>query len=289
MTTSVHMIKARNYFPAGRLPLTVRYQNHHLAVGLHAHDFTELVIITGGSGRHVLQRDAYPIAAGDVFVITQEMIHGYAETKDLGLINILFRPAPLHLPKAELNKLPGYHALFMLEPKYRKQHNFQSHLRLPIRALTHVTGLAGDLHQELTRQAAGFELMATALFLQLLGFLARQYEEVKSPDTRALLRISSGISYLENHYPQEITLKTLGEITHQSTRGLIAYFKSATGMAPIQYLIHLRIHRACELLRHDDLNITEVALRTGFSDSNYFSRQFHKLMGMSPQQFRARV
>jgi len=289
MTKSVRMLKARDYFPIGNFPLTVSYQNPQLTTGLHRHDFTELVIITGGNGRHVLQHSAYPIAAGDVFVITRDMFHGYAEVQNLTLINVLFRPAQLHLPRAELNQLPGYHALFMLEPQYRKQHNFQSHLRLAMRALTHVTGLAGDLHQELTRQAAGFELMATALFLQLLGYLARQYEQDKSPDTRALLRISSGISYLENNYQQDIRLKTLCNITHQSTRGLIEYFKSATGMSPIEYLINLRIRRACELLRHDDLNITEVAFKVGFADSNYFSRQFHKVMGLSPRQFRARA
>lgn len=289
MPASARRIKSSLYFPGESLPLAVVPLAPQPDLALHQHDFTELVIITGGSGLHVLRAGTYPLTAGDVFVIPETMRHGYAQTSGLTLINILFRPTRLHLLQAELKKMPGYHALLMLEPKYRRQHAFDSHLRLSSLALTRAAGLAADLRQELTRHAAGYELMALAIFMQLLGHLARQYEQSPSPDTRALLRISSGISYLERNYQQTIRLQTLCAITHQSPRGLIAAFNAATGMAPIEYLINVRIRRACELLRQNDLTITEAAFRVGFSDSNYFSRQFRKIMAMSPRQFRARA
>ncbi|MBQ4165586.1 MAG: helix-turn-helix transcriptional regulator, partial [Oscillospiraceae bacterium] len=49
----------------------------------------------------------------------------------------------------------------------------------------------------------------------------------------------------------------------------------------------IRIRRACSLLRENTLSITEVALRCGFSDSNYFSRAFRKCCGMTPSQYRS--
>jgi len=49
--------------------------------------------------------------------------------------------------------------------------------------------------------------------------------------------------------------------------------------------------RACELLRKGELNVTETAYRVGFADSNYFSRQFRRVMECSPREFvnRARL
>ena len=50
--------------------------------------------------------------------------------------------------------------------------------------------------------------------------------------------------------------------------------------------MNIRIRRASALLRESTLPITEIALRCGFGDSNYFSRAFRKASGMTPSQFR---
>jgi AraC-like DNA-binding protein len=56
-------------------------------------------------------------------------------------------------------------------------------------------------------------------------------------------------------------------------------------VTPIAYLIHVRIRRAIDIMRSEGANVTEAAFRVGFSDSNYFSRQFRKVMGVSPRTF----
>jgi AraC family L-rhamnose operon transcriptional activator RhaR/AraC family L-rhamnose operon regulatory protein RhaS len=50
----------------------------------------------------------------------------------------------------------------------------------------------------------------------------------------------------------------------------------------------IRIERSCRLLRTTDLPVTRIALDAGFSDPNYFSRQFRKVMGISPSEYRRR-
>jgi len=61
------------------------------------------------------------------------------------------------------------------------------------------------------------------------------------------------------------------------------------GDSPIDYLIRLRILQAANLLRKEELNITEVAYRVGFQDSNYFARQFHRIMGTTPSIYRRQM
>lgn len=63
-------------------------------------------------------------------------------------------------------------------------------------------------------------------------------------------------------------------------------FKNDTGKSPTQYLLDLRIEKACTMLRESDYPICLIAQHTGFSDNTYFSRKFHELVGVSPSAYR---
>lgn len=66
-------------------------------------------------------------------------------------------------------------------------------------------------------------------------------------------------------------------------------FNEAMGCTPIEYLTHIRINKAKQLLNHEynnySLSISDIALITGFSDPLYFSRCFKKNTGMSPSEW----
>ncbi|MCK2169525.1 helix-turn-helix domain-containing protein, partial [Thalassospira xiamenensis] len=55
---------------------------------------------------------------------------------------------------------------------------------------------------------------------------------------------------------------------------------------PMQAFQHLKITRACYLLDITDLSITQVAADLGYDDPYYFSRQFKKVMGVAPRDYR---
>ena len=64
-------------------------------------------------------------------------------------------------------------------------------------------------------------------------------------------------------------------------------FKAATGLPPHQYIIARRVERAKGLLQeNDDLSLSQVAARVGFSDQSQLSHHFKRLVGVSPGRFR---
>jgi AraC-like DNA-binding protein len=64
-------------------------------------------------------------------------------------------------------------------------------------------------------------------------------------------------------------------------------FKAAMGETPLEYMTHLRLNRACDLLlRHDYHSVERVAALCGFLDSFYFSTCFKKHIGTSPLKYR---
>lgn len=277
-----------DFFGDPALPLAIHRRTAQRPKELHTHGFSELVLVLGGTAVHFTDEDEHPITQGDVFVIQGEQAHGYRDSQNLSLINVMFDRRRLRLPEADLNSMPGYHALFTLEPQYRRQHRFASRLRLDEGRLAQAAALAERLEEEARARRAGYIFSATALFMQLIVFLSRCYEGEAAPESRALLRIGAAISWLEDHYREPVSLGTLTRIAGMSESTLLRTFRRATGRTPVEYLLRLRIRRACELLRRTEMNITEIAFETGFQDSNYFSRQFRLIMNKSPRDYRNR-
>ena len=266
-----------------------RWNPTHTSTAVHKHAFHELVVIMKGTGRHAMDGRTYGMEAGDVFVITGDMVHAYDAPDTFSLINIFFDPRRLGLPLKDLRRLPGYHALFAVEPRLRRRHNFESRLRLPMDELAHLAGMVAEMEEELEREEPGYRFMATTHLMHVIGYLSRCYTKMQLPKARPVMRISEVLSYIEHHYDDPLTLEDLTRVAHMSQTSLMRTFREVMGRSPIDYLIRLRISKACQLLAGGDVRVTEAALEVGFSDSNYFSRQFRKVMGMSPREYARNV
>ena len=93
-------------------------------------------------------------------------------------------------------------------------------------------------------------------------------------------------SYISENWNKKISI---GDVT--SAAGLsrsygAAFFKEHTGMPMMNYIIRVRIGKACEMLKYSDDMIYEIAENTGFKDLYYFSYMFKKIVGMSPKKYR---
>lgn len=255
---------------------------------LHTHEFTEIVVVLGGAGFHRTQHSEYPIEPGDAFLIQAGQIHGYRIPERIYIANVLFDEAALQIPMNDLHTMPGYHALFTLEPLYRKEHNFETRLRLAPDQLAHVSALIDEFELEAECQQPGYVLMTVSHFVQIVVYLSRCYAEADAPAIRPLLAVGEAIGYLESRLAEPIALGELAKVAHMSESSLLRAFKRATGRSPIDYHLRLRVGRACDLLRLEHRSITEIAYEVGFTDSNYFTRQFRKTMGMTPRDYRKR-
>ena len=67
---------------------------------------------------------------------------------------------------------------------------------------------------------------------------------------------------------------------------LMAQFSKAKNIAPKKLIIKLRIEKAMELLRNDDIRMKDIAQMMGYNDVAYFSRAFKEYTGVSPSTFR---
>ena len=252
----------------------------------HSHDFTELLVFHGGRGIHRVEEHDYPVTAGDIFVVTGDQTHAIVGRDDLQHTEVHFSPARLRLPGAQLRKLPGYHALFVLEPERRRRGRFVGHLHLGPTRLAEAMQIVHGMQREYEGRAAGYEALLLGRLIELIVFLSREYSRATSGDAQALLRLGEVISVLEREYRRTWRLADLAAVARMSRSNLAVVFREATGLTPIQYLIHVRLREAMYLLRGTDRSVTDIAYDVGLSDSNYLARQFRKALGTTPTAYR---
>lgn len=283
-----NILKIKDWFHPDGFPISVERRDPQGAFEPHSHEFAEVVIVTDGKCLHVSGQDSWELTAGDVFVIVGQREHEYRNLEDLKLVNILYQPGQLAMQLQDLPSVAGYHALFTLEPSQKPRPQTKRRMRLNAKEMALLLELVARLEGELESREPGFGFMATATFMQVIGLLSRTYGRNPSTDGKALLRIGEALSHLERNIQHEVDLEDLARIAHMSRRSFLRVFQSATGTSPVAWVIGRRITRACNLLRQTDKQVTEIAFEVGFNDSNYFTRQFRKITGVAPREYRLR-
>ena len=99
-------------------------------------------------------------------------------------------------------------------------------------------------------------------------------------------RIESTIRYMTQHLNQPLRASELAAIANISLSHYFVLFKRATGCAPINFFIRLRMRRARQLLETTSMNIKQIADELGYDDTFYFSRVFKSVSGVAPTDYR---
>lgn len=266
-------------------PLFVQFGGHDVPLFVHGHeDFYELVTVLDGSAEHIVDGERSVISKGDVFVIGNGISHGFDNTHGLRVCNIMYRPEMLFSGDMDIRKIPGFHALFLLEPYFSSTQHFQSRLRLTHADFALVMPLLERAESEYTSDSPGRNTMVLACVRQLAVILSRLYDCPTKP--REISGMADAAAFMETHFAEAVPISEVIERSHYSQRHFIRLFSLAYGMTPQRYLLDVRIRHATSMLRDSGLSVTEIAMRCGFGDPNYFSRIFRKYVGSSPSEFR---
>lgn len=300
-------------FPERNFPLDVLVLDQHPDYPLHVHDFSVISIILRGRGVNVAGGEDFPVKAGDVFVHHGGSPHGYRETENLGLINVLYEPSLLDKVRLDVAGLPGYQSLFVVEPALRRSGRFARHLTLGVDDLGKARQLAETIEKELYgdtpriraldykerhhaesrerhRRAAavpGHRFMALAQFMSLVVLLARAYEKKPTVASEGVRKIGRVIAHMEEHFAEDLKLPQLARMVGMSDRNFYRCFKEAVGQTPASYLQNLRMAEGARILQTTDRSVTEAAFACGFNDSSYFAREFRRAFGVSPSEFQS--
>lgn len=124
--------------------------------------------------------------------------------------------------------------------------------------------------------------VGTALFQE---FIDRKLSATQSD--RVPQRVEMVRHYIDKNFEQPITMADLADVSGYSQQHLNRLFHTNYNENPLDYLWRLRTRYGAFLLKHTDLQISQIAYRTGFKTPNHFARYIRNRYGMSPRSLRA--
>ena len=253
---------------------------------LRAYDFLEIAIVANGEGFYKTETASYPIRQGDVFLIPKNHAHAYSSSQEIKVNSILLRNNLVFQAFPEILTEPALCCFRDLEPRFRKNDNFQNHLRLSEEELKTLLTFWEFMNQENTLQSEHSSNVLWALLHCFLVHLCRYFGKHAGNRGQKLMKLADVMKYIEQHYSAPISCKELVKLAGQNRLAFNDLFQQATGHAPREYILLFRLTKAKERLRNTTMSIKEIAADCGFCDAGYFCQQFKKRCALSPRQYR---
>ena len=245
------------------------YTHPNYKLKMHAHQFCEINIITGGEGRHYIGDTSLPVRAGDVFIIPPETPHGYYSEGALDISHVLLSAEFLARYREELSLLPAFSLLFDIEPQVRRTSGRNYNLRIDTHHLFEVSEQLSRIIRAESAEEYTFQNVLTLGLIGRLGELLRKDLQRGAPEHTEILR---AMEFIRENLEQKLTLPLLAAKANMSTATLNRHFREVLNTSPMQYVTACRISRARELLNAGDMSKTEVAQACGFFDVSHMNK-----------------
>ncbi|MBD0381507.1 response regulator [Paenibacillus sedimenti] len=126
-----------------------------------------------------------------------------------------------------------------------------------------------------------------ATFEWIMALFARAVQyTIQHKKTRSSKIAQAAKAYIEQSYPDPgLQLEQIAQQVFINSSYLRAVFKKEFGMTVTDYVTHIRLHKAKDLLGKGNIRIADIAEMIGFSDPSYLSKSFKKFFGYSPSEY----
>lgn len=124
------------------------------------------------------------------------------------------------------------------------------------------------------------------LYKRVMESYTRLVEEMTKGKAELIDKI---LKYLENNYEKQLSLQVVANEFEISGTYLSQYFKKCTGTNFVTYIRDIRVEKAKEILKNENISVSEVAQKTGFDTVNTFIRVFKMLTGVTPGEYKNNI
>lgn len=245
--------------------------------GMHVHDCYELYYLVDGEITYFVEDKIYTVRQGDFILIPPGVIHKTLpyRRRDHTRILIYLKPGFIQDFLQQDPKLLDCFSTTLVSVGSKRTAEY---------LLFHL----------LEEEEAANPVMVRALLGELLVWLGRWAEKETqlsgTPQTGMMNgvggKVPEVVRYLNTHYMEEISLEKLARRFYLNPSYLSRNFHKVMGVSYSDYLLHVRMRQAVQLLNHTDKKVSEISLAVGFHSDNHFCKMFRQVMGISPLRYR---
>ena len=242
----------------------LRFDDSDYRVRPHWHEHTEIHVLLRGGATLLCDSEPIPLTAGDCVTISGNELHQGGGGR-CSFLCLLVPPSLLG------NRYTVFQRVIQDE---------------------HITKLASQIAEAAASDDNASALQMHGLACLLLSHLLRHHtlsvleESLSSKRIKDLERINHALLLMDQRYQTQLSTAFLASSVYLSEGYFCTLFKEIVGKSAMDYLNQLRVERAEELLKSSDMSISEIAYCCGFSDPNYFSRTYKRILKKTPSQTR---
>ena len=251
-------------------------------IGLHRHTSWEFSWVKCGSGKRVIGDTSVEFTDKEVVLLPPDVPHCWLFEKKgtngreyTSCVSVIFDETFLDRCSRSFPEL---------------QHNIDV-LRNLDKAVCFSDTYAERLTAILEQMCEQTEAEHIASILQLINFSVRFQEEgriiyAREEQDTVRKRVTDAHNFIMSNMFREVTLTDIAEYTGMSRAAFCVFFKKSTGKTFTDYLNTVRVEHACKLLKHSQIQVSEICYQSGFCSVPYFNRVFKRICGISPTQYR---
>ena len=266
---------------------TIRYLEHGWPTALcrwHGHEEYELHLVVKTSGKVFVGDYVGQFSPGSLFLTGPNLPHNWV-TEESSSNLVPLRDMLIQFNHETLKKA------FTAFPEFVELDHLLESSRSGIEFKNYDPELAKK-NLESIRDSQGMKRLMH--FLNFLQELNEWSEKVTlsltklnpSLSSSSQHRINEVVNYVIDNYKNNISLVEAAKIANMSESAFSRYFMKTTGNRFSEFVSRIRLGRACVMLYETDKNISTIAFASGYNNLANFNRQFVKLKGMTPREYR---
>lgn len=257
----------------------------------HLHNYIELLYCTAGSADLTIGEGIYPLAVGDLALVNSHEVHCVSATDPVRTHYLVLKFEPEMLFSAEQS---AFELRYML-PFVLRQSPYEKVITAAGLQGTGIPELLYDTLAEYEKKDYGFEMAIRANACRVFLWILRRWHATQpdaawgmgiDAETAALLQ--RAMDFVEENYAQPFAMRDVADRLHMGYSSFSRFFLKYTCRSFAEYVNSVRIQKAEVLLATTDMNVTEIAMATGFSSASYFIQRFRETNAVTPKKYRAR-
>lgn len=234
----------------------------------HYHNSFEVYYLQKGTCWYFIDKKSYRLTAGDIALIPAGVIHKTSYETPLSSRTVF---------NCDTSLIPESTRLLMEKTPYFARTNATE-------------GLVKEIFQSICREYRTQDMYSDDIIrtkvAQLFLLIARESSHPQEEKQESPI-VEKAADYIRKHYMEPVSLQAVAKHCFVSREHLSRIFKKETGFGFNEYLNIYRLKKANAVLLEDPKQkISDVALRCGFNDSNYFSKQYRRMFGVAPTKSR---
>ena len=259
-----------------------KIKSSELARSTHSHEYFQIYYVLRGSLLHVTEGNRGRLVKGDAFVIPPQKTHSVADEEDALFYTFSFTKEGL---RSDYQTFPLVNRLLQ---DLCTLDSLPAKISIQSEEILFVEGLMEKMLREFQEKPLGYIDVIRACAVILLTVLARHHFEsapLSIPQSSNRARILACIKFIDESFAEDLTLGDMAKWCTMSKSEFCKQFSSLSGTTFQKYLHSARIKHAVALLQGGRSASTVYSL-CGYNDFSTFHRNFKRIMGCTPLQYR---